>query len=344
MSITAICNECGARTVDQSRPNCSICGSKLSGKFRVKFRLPGGRWNTKTVRGLPQAQLLEAQFMAGDVEVGTITLEDTWTLYHEAHHRIKRSIEDDARRYRLHLKEALGRRKLDQIKPGMVADVLNVMRAKGRSPATRMLVLALLSAIYSWAIRHDLCIDNPCRRVDRPKVDNARTRVLGPEEVHRFLEVLSTWPNRPIAHLLRFLLFTGLRSGQAKALRWEWIDWDRGVVSFPKATTKNGKGQNLPLSGAALGVLREVSRRGSMVFHGVTNLPRHFQRAAKLAGIEGVVCHDLRRSFGSWAVSNGVDIYTVSKLLGYLDGFLDSLSLIQDMHYQSMFPSEMLSE
>ena len=182
MSITAICNECKARTVDQSRPNCPFCGSKLSGRFRVKFKAPGGRWRSKVVQGLPQARLLEAQFrVQKDIEVERrMTLDNVWLLYHEAHHRIKRSIESDAQRYRTHLQGVLGSRRLDQIKPGMIADILNSMRAKGRAPATRMLVLALLSAIYSWAIRQELCTDNPCRRVDRPKVDNARTRVLNP--------------------------------------------------------------------------------------------------------------------------------------------------------------------
>ena len=321
MSITSICNECKARTVDHSRLNCSICGSKLSGKFLVKFKGPRGRWRTKTVKGLPQARLVEAQFQVQrDVEVERrITLGDTWLLYHEANHRIKRSIRDDEGRYWRYLQGSLGGRRLDQIKPGMIADVLNSMRAQGRAPATRMLVLALLSAIYSWAIRRDLCLDNPCRRVARPKVDNARTRVFSPEEVQKFLDVLKTWPNRPIALLLRFLLLTGLRSGQAKLLRWEWVDLERCVLTFPKSSTKNGKGQTLPLSAVAVEVLKEVqgSGRGSIVFHGVTNVPRHFQRVAKLAGIQGARCHDLRRSFGSWAVSNGVDIYTVSKLLGH---------------------------
>jgi integrase len=319
MSITAICNGCKARTVDHSETICPFCDSKLSGRYRVKFKAKGGRWRTKTVKGLPQARLVEAQFQdQRDVEVERrLSLTDAWTLYYEAHHRTKRSINHDEDRFRIYLLPKLGSLRLDQIKPGMVTDVLGSMKAQGCAPATRMLVLALLSTIYSWAIRHELCTDNPCRRVDRIKVDNARKRVLGPEEVHRFLGVLSAWPKRSMALLLRFLLLTGLRSGQAKALRWDWIDMGKGVATFPREATKNGKGQILPLSGAALEVLKAVDKRGSIVFHGVTNVSRAFQQVAKAAGIEGAVCHDLRRSFGSWAVSNGVDIYTVSKLLGH---------------------------
>jgi|WetSurMetagenome_2_1015567.scaffolds.fasta_scaffold117107_3 integrase len=211
----------------------------------------------------------------------------------------------------------------------MVEAVVHEMSRQGKAPATQVRVLALLRTVFNWAIRHGLCRDNPTKRIDWPSVDNVRMRVLSAEEVERFLAALDEWPDRTNALLMRFLLFTGLRRGQTIRMEWGWIDWDRGVVSFPSGSTKSARVQTVPLSAEALEILRQArgnrKRAGvvsSLVFPssvGTLNkeVTKVFQQVAKRAGIEGARLHDLRRSFGSWAVSNGVDLYTVSKLLGH---------------------------
>jgi integrase len=320
MSINAVCTACGDRNIDHLLTICPSCGSKLSGKFRVRVKATGGRWKSKTVSKLSIARVTEAQFKM-TVEVppdDSPTLTTVWLLYHESVCRRKKSIEDDAQRMRDYLAPKLGSLRLDQIKPGMITGILDDMESRGKAPATRLTVLALLSVMFNWAMRRDLCLNNPCRRVERPKVDNVRTRVLSREEVERFLEVLKTWPSRPTACLLKFLLFTGLRRGQARGLLWEWVDLEQGVISFPKNTTKNGKGQTLPLNSAAMEVLKGCRGYSPVrVFIGQSDVSRAFQTVCRLAKIEGAVLHDLRRTFGSWAVSNGVDLYTVSKLLNH---------------------------
>ena len=322
-----------------SKP-CPICSatqpSAALRKFKVKWRLPSGQWLTKVVIGRTLAEKVEAKFRAMAIEEGVLgvvhspSLSAVWKSFHESKRTVKRSIRDDAQRFRDWLEGPLGDVKLDRITPTMVEAVVHDMVRQGKAPATQVRVLALLRTVFNWAIRRGLCKgDNPTKRIDWPTVDNVRTRVLTPEEVDRFLATLNEWPDRTAALLMRFLLFTGLRRGQTIRMEWDWIDWDRGVVSFPSGSTKNGKGQAVPLSTEALEILRQSRLNwkkagvvSPLVFPSSVGTPykevtKVFQKVAKKAGIVGARLHDLRRSFRSWAVSNGVDLYTVSKLLGH---------------------------
>lgn len=329
MSISTVCPACKHHSVDTWLTFCPSCKAPYPSPrvFRVRWKSARG-WLSKVVPGLALAKRVEAKFRAMDIEETVLglkavpTLSEAWRLYHDSHGKFKRSESDDCQRFKKYLEGPLGGLRLDRITVGHVEDVLSSMTRLGRSPATQTRVLAVLSTVFSFALRRDLCRDNPCRRVKRPRVDNVRTRVLNAEEVDRFLSALTSWPNRPGALLLRFMLLTGIRRGQARSTRWEWVDIGNATVTYPKETTKNGKGQTLPLSKVAVDVLKEVrglNLRGPKVFgpSGHTDISRTFQYVARRAGIEGAVLHDLRRSFGSWAVSNGVDLYTVSKLLGH---------------------------
>jgi len=47
------------------------------------------------------------------------------------------------------------------------------------------------------------------------------------------------------------------------------------------------------------------------------NLQREFTKACLKAGIEDLVFHDLRHTFGTWLAQNGVDIYTIARYMGH---------------------------
>jgi len=105
-------------------------------------------------------------------------------------------------------------------------------------------------------------------------------------------------------------------------LRWEWIDWSRGVARLPDS--KTGR-KTLVLSESGLRVLLALPSKSSVgyvlpgerVDSHFIGIQKPWQRIRKRAGLEDVRIHDLRHAFASVAVSSGSSLYAVGKLLGH---------------------------
>jgi len=131
------------------------------------------------------------------------------------------------------------------------------------------------------------------------------------------------------AAALRFLLSSGWRRSEVLTLRWDYIDLQQGIVDLPD--TKSGASRRV-LSGAALQLLRAQPRvvGSSFVFPSarqtsdgevgpITNLSASWYAVRHAAGLPDVRLHDLRHTFASLAVSNGVDLHLAGGLLGHKD-------------------------
>jgi integrase len=252
--------------------------------------------------------------------------EQYLTQYAEAHKK-PRTVAEDRRNLRLHIVPSLGRMRVCDISR---ADVARFHTGRRRFPANANRCLATLSHMFtiaeSWGMRAE--DSNPCRRIKR-YAEFARERSLSPHELERLgrvltdvqadPETLEDW--RPIA-CFKLLLFTGARLSEILTLRWEWIDWSRGIARLPDS--KTGR-RNLLLPTPAIDLLISLPTRASQGYAlPGTRLDSHFvgiqkpwQRLRKLAGLEDVRLHDLRHAFASIAVSAGDSLYTVGAILGH---------------------------
>jgi integrase len=112
-----------------------------------------------------------------------------------------------------------------------------------------------------------------------------------------------------------FCCFTGLRFSDVKALRWENIE--NGVIILRMKKTREIV--RVPISENARRFLPEAQEKGPVFKIGPLNtLTRGLKLWAKEAGIKkDLHFHMSRHTFGTLALENGADIYTVSKLLGH---------------------------
>jgi integrase len=221
------------------------------------------------------------------------------------------------------------------------------MRTKGCSPSTIRQTYTVLRAVLETAVRDNLLASNPAAKVNRPGVPRVEARCLSIAEVSVLLE--ATKDSR-YAPLLRLLVATGLRRGEALALRWRDVDLSRGVLHIRGTLSRVGgqlvisepkterSRRDVPLSPATVELLKSVKvnqaaerlKAGSMwvetghVFtteDGQPCDPRNALRAvttaAKASGLTGVGLHTLRHSAATAMPEAGVPLRTVSELLGH---------------------------
>ena len=217
---------------------------------------------------------------------------------------------------------------LKHITPWLIENYLAMRTEKKVKRATLNHELAALKGMLKLALQWNRLAVNPASNIKYFRVtDQKPPRFLSLEEVNAFLDYLEG-----IWFILAFTaLHTGLRLGELMQLEWQDIDWQREqlqVAHDGRRHTKSKKTRYLPLHQELMQVLKEFqesqpaedTREGLRIFP-VTPLEarKHIYEAYQKAGIPGACVHTLRHTFASHLVMQGVDIYTVSRLLGHSD-------------------------
>jgi len=119
-------------------------------------------------------------------------------------------------------------------------------------------------------------------------------------------------------------LNTGCRKNELLHLEWRNVVLEHRFVIIQPETAKNRKRRILPLNQKATSALenRQRQQNGEWVFNNpdgtrLESLDYRFRKARQKAGIEDFRIHDLRHTFASWLVSEGVDLIKVRDLLGH---------------------------
>jgi integrase len=206
-------------------------------------------------------------------------------------------------------------------------------QAQGRQPGCINRELSLMSGAMRWA-RAELEweVGNPWRSrfLREPP---GRTRFLSHDEALALLAATEgPGAGAPaLGDIIRLILATGLRIGEALGLEWRRVDLGRGLIRFEAGDQKNNQAATIPLNATARAALLGRARfrashcpgtpwvfctRGGKRFESVS---AGFLTACQRAGIEDCHPHDLRRTFGSWLVQSGISIDRVSKLLRHGD-------------------------
>lgn len=205
-------------------------------------------------------------------------------------------------------------------------------QATGAKPASINKEIALMQGMYSWAVLElEWEIENPWRKMTLSP-DNARTRYLSREEADRLVSAAERQRKAPyLSDFIRLILHTGMRPGEALSLRWDRVDLDRGLIHFAAKDQKNRKKATIPINATARLVLlsrNQFAKANNLISpwvicggngQQIKSVRKGFTQACSLAHLEDVRPHDLRRTFASWLVQEGVSIQTVSGLLRHAD-------------------------
>jgi integrase len=203
-------------------------------------------------------------------------------------------------------------------------------------------VLALLSKMFALATEWGWCDDNPARGVPRFHEDR-REKWLTVQELQRFMTALDAYPDQSAANALRLLMLTGARESEVLKANWTQFDLERGIWTKPSHHTKQNRIEHVPLSASALNLLRAMKPKDAAgpLFPGANGdaarvtLQRPWVQVCKAAGLVKIEIHkgkrrkvvykyrpafrihDLRHTYASHLVSNGMSLQIVGKLLGH---------------------------
>ncbi len=221
---------------------------------------------------------------------------------------------------------------LDEITPSIVHDLV-FNHVYGVSHWTRKSILKRIKRVFNMALEDGLILKNPAGKI-KVKVPQVAQKVLSEKEVQILLSEAKSVRHR-FYEIWTLAILTGMRSGELYALTWDKVDLDKGFINVTCAwtkldgigPTKSAKNRMVPISVESREFLLELkldSVKDDFV------LPRRWEwqqgnQAAVLRdfcnglGITPVKFHDLRATFITLLLKNGVAVAKVMSMVGHAD-------------------------
>ncbi|MEA2018833.1 MAG: tyrosine-type recombinase/integrase [Campylobacterota bacterium] len=238
--------------------------------------------------------------------------------------------------YNNHIKDFLGKRKLNEIKPSHIELWQNYLIDKGVSNARIQTIRTVLYTMYNDAIKDEIIDKNPLSVVKTPIIQQVE---INPFTLDEILLILSHATGQ-FKNFYATAFFTGLRSGELIGLRWSDVDFSNleieisrriknGEIDLPK--TKSSI-RTIDILDTLLPYLQEqyklTGHLNSYIFLNSDN--EHFydikriretqwKRDLKAVGLDYRPIYHTRHSFTTLMLSNNEDILWVSNMLGHKD-------------------------
>lgn len=233
-----------------------------------------------------------------------------------------------------HLSGALGKLKLADVRPVHVQRYADSLAHLSHGTANNYRIVT--QQIFRAALANRIIIFDPTLGVSWRGHEDGTHRMLSHEEI---AALVAHWPEHPMGAPAMFMLYAGLRRGEALGLRWEDIDLDAGLIhvrqamqaqedhnTFSAAAPKTKTSvRDIPILPPLRTVIACLPRGDGLVFPGypTTSVFQHafdgYEAAmrAYLGPAFTLRAHDLRHTFASICYEAGVDVKTTQTLMGH---------------------------
>ncbi|NAZ74942.1 tyrosine-type recombinase/integrase [Kineococcus sp. T13] len=248
---------------------------------------------------------------------------------------------------RVHLVPTIGQRRLDQLRPTDVEALIVLKRDQGLAGSTIRTIYTVLRGALDVAVRDGLVKRNVTNAVKRPAVERREATYLSAEQAQELL--LAVRGDR-IEPIVRLMLATGLRRGEALGLHWRDVDLDQCLLRVRSALSRTSSGLQvgdvktersrrlIPLPRSTADMLRTHHRKQAeerlaagpawvdtgMVFTTEIGTPleprnvlRRFKTLTQRSGLDDAHLHTLRHSTASFLLASGTHIKVVQEHLGH---------------------------
>ena len=210
----------------------------------------------------------------------------------------------------------------------------------GLSSTTVRSVHLMLHCAFQRAVKERLIPRNPTEDCIAPKPRKIEMQILPSEDMHAYLEAAKARDLLPMFYLE---LVSGLRKGELVALRWDDVDIQNRTISVSKQYVRNPDGSleltrpktensvrlvSIPQTAVDLLIQEHDKHPDSpylfpspitMEMYHPDSVVNLHKKILKDAGLPHIRFHGLRHTFATTALQNGVDVKTVSSMLGHYD-------------------------
>lgn len=249
----------------------------------------------------------------------------------------------------LHLIPELGDIPIEDLKRRMIQDFLSKKKKDGNlrsgdtmSSASTNLMLTVLSMAFEYAIDMELCEDNPCLRLKRIPDDCRQIEAFTRDEQKKIETFIQDSDDRRLFGIL-LGFYSGMRIGELIALEWSDIDFDKGIIHINKTAyrDKNKTGnwevcidkpktksseRVIPLPTCIIDMMKEYSldsksnyvvenKKGERM--SIRSYQYIFEKLTEKVGVRKLNFHSIRHSFATRAIECGMDIKTLSEIMGH---------------------------
>ena len=199
--------------------------------------------------------------------------------------------------------------------------MIGVLKAAGKN-ADKLTMR--LRQTFAWAIGYGFIDQNPVpvngelKAVMDTRRETKHHKALDWRKVPEFLAAL---PYNAAGQCCRLLILLGLRSNEARNLRWSDLNLDAGLLVIPAERMKSRREFRQPLTTAAQTVLGSMRRKGDLVFASErTGRALAEESLRRLSMRSDATTHGFRSSFSTWAAENGQDETATEHCLHHLTG------------------------
>ena len=248
----------------------------------------------------------------------------------------------------MHLKPDLGRIRLDKLTRGDVQRLISKKARTDLAARTVRLIHRVLHCALNRAVKLKMIAINPASDLVLPRIEHTAMATVSPEQVFQ-LQSTNLFETEPMFPCVLLMVYTGLRRGEALALRWPDIDLHRGTVTVQREIVKAAGGtvyqspktkrsnRLVPFGDALKSILLAHKQRQDdfikktkdyidegLVFARETGKPYYpdsmrkiLHRILRKAGIPAVRVHDLRHTCATLLMLSGVHSKVVQEMLGH---------------------------
>ncbi len=249
----------------------------------------------------------------------------------------------------LHLIHELGNITIENLKRRMIQEFLskkkkegNLLSGKTLSSASTNLMLTVLNMAFEYAIDMEFCEDNPCLRLKRIPDDCKQIEAFTREEQKKIEAYIHNSNDRRLFGIL-LGFYSGMRIGELIALEWNDVDLDKGIINVNKTAyrdkSKTGNWEVyidkpktksseriIPLPACILDMMKEYSltaksnyvvenKKGERM--SIRSYQYIFEKLTEKVGVRKLNFHAIRHSFATRAIECGMDIKTLSEIMGH---------------------------
>ncbi len=241
-----------------------------------------------------------------------------------------------------HVKPLIGHRDIQSVTAVDIESMYKKLSVS-LSGTTVLYVHRVLRRALKQAERQRILNRNPCDFVDAPKKNSEKKASLIPRaEIALYLK---TFEGHVLYPAVRLALSCGLRRGEVLGLEWRDIDWKQKQITISRQMTYDGPGdtkshkkRTIPISDGMVEFLksqREKQKKNMEIRWNRYNksdyvvtfddgrlinlryLSDEFKEVLRRSKMPVVRFHDLRHTAGSVMIMEGVDLKTVSDILGH---------------------------